>query len=404
MSPHVFVPSTALNRIKPSPTLAVTQLAGELKRAGRDIISLGAGEPDFNTPEHIQQAAIAAMRAGQTKYTDVDGTPELKAAVVSKFERENGLSYRPQQINVSPGGKAVIFNAFYASLNPGDEVLIPAPFWVSYPDMALLCGGKPVIIETLMQADYKLSPEALERAITPKTRWLVLNSPSNPTGAVYTQAELRALGEVLKRHPHVFVLTDDMYEHLLYDGETFHTIAQVVPELFDRTLTVNGVSKAYAMTGWRLGYAGGPEPLIKAMAKVMGQTTSNPSSISQAAAVMALNGPQDFMAERVKVFEHRRDLVVGMLNQAKGLHCPLPKGAFYVYPSCADVIGKTAPNGQMIADDEAFTRALLECEGVAAVHGTAFGGSPNFRISYATGTDILEDAMMRIQRFCGALR
>ncbi len=398
-----FKPSDSLGRIKPSPTLAVTQKANALIRAGADVLSLGAGEPDFDTPNHIKEAAVRAMAEGRTKYTDVDGVPELKAAIAAKFARENGLTYTASQVSVAPGGKAIIFNAFMASLNPGDEVIIPAPFWVSYPDMALLCGGVPVFVPCAMADGYKLRPEALERAITPRTKWLVLNSPNNPTGAALNATELQALAEVLLRHPQVMILTDDMYEHLTYGDFRFATIASVAPGLYARTLTVNGISKAYAMTGWRIGYAGGPEPLIRAMAKVMSQSTSNPSSISQYAAIAALNGPQDFIAERAKVFEGRRDLVVAALNAAPGLSCPVPEGAFYVYPSCAGLIGKRMPSGQVIENDERFATALLEAEGVAVVHGAAFGGSPNFRISYAAATAQLQEACARITRFCGGL-
>jgi aspartate aminotransferase len=368
------------------------------------VISLGAGEPDFDTPQNVKDAAIDAIRRGETKYTDVDGIPELKAAIVEKFRRENGLTFKPTQINVSPGGKAVIFNALMATLSPGDEVITPAPYWVSYPDMVLLAGGEPVRIAAGPETGFKLTPEALERAITPKTKWFILNSPSNPTGAVYSRAELRALGDVLVRHPHVWVMTDDMYEHLVYDGVEFTTFLAAVPELYDRTLTINGVSKAYAMTGWRIGYAGGPEPLIKAMLKVEGQSTSNPCSIAQWAAVEALSGPQDFIPRNAEVFAKRRDLVVSMLNQAKGVHCLEPQGAFYVYPSVEALIGKQAPSGATIADDEAFASELLGTEGVAVVHGAAFGLSPFFRISYATSTEVLEEACRRIQKFCAELR
>ena len=400
----MFEQSAALRRVKPSATLAVTQQARELARAGRDVISLGAGEPDFDTPQNVKDAAIRAIQDGKTKYTDVDGIPELKQAIVDKFARENGLTYRTSQVNVSPGGKPVIYNALVATLSPGDEVIVPRPYWVSYPDMVLLAGGEPVFADASAETGFKLTAAALEAAITPRTRWLILNSPSNPSGAAYTRAELRALGDVLVRHPHVWVLTDDMYEHLVFDGFEFSTIAQVAPELMDRTLTMNGVSKAYAMTGWRIGYAAGPEPLIKAMAKVMSQTTSNPSSISQWAAVEALNGPQDFIPTNAKLFQDRRDLVVGMLNQASGIECATPEGAFYVYPSIRQVIGKTTENGQVIGSDEDFARELLTAEGVAVVHGEAFGLSPHFRVSYATSTDVLEEACRRIQRFCGGLR
>ena len=396
--------SSALARVKPSATLAVTAKARELKRAGRDVIGLGAGEPDFDTPDNIKQAAIAAIQRGDTKYTDVDGTPELKAAIVAKFARENGLTYETSQIHVAPGGKAVLYNALVATLSPGDEVIVPAPYWVSYPDMVLLAGGEPVEIVGEAADGFKLKPEVLEAAITPRTRWLILNSPSNPTGAAYTRAELESLAGVLRRHPHVWVMTDDMYEHLVYGGFDYTTIAQVAPDLYERTLTVNGVSKAYAMTGWRIGYAGGPKPLIDLMRKVAGQTTSNPSSISQAAAVEALNGPQDFMAVRRAAFETRRDLVVSMLNQASGITCATPEGAFYVYPSAEGVMGKTTETGVVIDSDEVFARELLEAEGVAVVHGAAFGLSPFFRISYATSEDVLEEACKRIQRFCAGLR
>ena len=396
--------SQALRRVKPSATIAVSAKARELIRQGRDVISLGAGEPDFDTPDTIKAAAIKAIQDGKTKYTDVDGIPELKAAICAKFERENGLSYKPSQVNVSPGGKPVIYNALVATLSPGDEVIVPAPYWVSYPDMVLLASGEPVFIATTAKNNFKLQPADLEAAITPRTKWLLLNSPSNPSGAAYTRKELQALADVLLRHPHVWVLTDDMYEHLIYDGFEFTTIAQVEPKLYDRTLTMNGVSKAYSMTGWRIGYAAGPEPLIKAMAKVMSQSTSNPCSIAQWAAVEALNGPQDFIPERAAIFQTRRDLVVSMLNQASGLFCPTPEGAFYVYPSCEGLIGKTAPAGRVIKNDEDFAAELLESEGVAVVHGEAFGLSPFFRISYATSTEVLEDACTRIQRFCAAVR
>ncbi len=396
--------SASLARVKPSATIAVTAKARLLQREGRNVIGLGAGEPDFDTPENIKQAAIAAINAGKTKYTDVDGIPELKEAICAKFARENGLAYSPSQINVSPGGKPVIYNAFVATLNPGDEVVIPTPYWVSYPDMVYLAGGEPRFVPTSAASNFKVEPAALEAAITPRTRWVLLNSPSNPSGAAYTRAELKALGQVLLRHPRVWILTDDMYEHLVFDDFEFTTIAQVVPELYDRTLTMNGVSKAYSMTGWRIGYAGGPEHLIKLMGKVMSQSTSNPCSISQWAAVEALNGPQDFIKPNAKLFQERRDLVVSMLNQASGMHCPTPEGAFYVYPSVAELIGRTAPTGKVITDDEAFASELLESEGVAVVHGAAFGLSPHFRISYATSNAILEDACGRIQRFCGAVR
>jgi aspartate aminotransferase len=383
--------------------MAVSAQARALIRAGRDVITLAAGEPDFDTPDNIKEAAIRAIQDGKTKYTDVDGLPELKEAICAKFARENGLTYKPSQINVSPGGKPVIYNAMVATLSPGDEVIIPTPYWVSYPDMVFLAGGEPVFVATTAEQNFLLSPDDLEAAITPRTKWLILNSPSNPSGAAYTREALQAIADVLLRHPHVWVLTDDMYEHLIYGDFEFTTIAQVEPALYDRTLTMNGVSKAYAMTGWRIGYAGGPEPLIKAMAKVESQSTSNPCSISQWAAVEALNGTQDFIKPRAAVFETRRDLVVSMLNQASGLECPRPEGAFYVYPSCQGLIGKKAPSGQVIDSDGAFASALLDAEGVAVVQGEAFGLSPFFRISYATSTEILEDACTRIQRFCASL-
>ena len=396
--------SSALARVKPSATIAVTARARELKREGRDVIGLGAGEPDFDTPENVKQAAIDAISRGETKYTDADGMPELKAAIVAKFARENGLKYETNQIHVAPGGKPVIFNALVATLNPGDEVIVPAPYWVSYPDMVLLAGGEPVTVIGEEADGFKLRPETLEAAITPKTRWLILNSPSNPTGAAYTRAELEALADVLRKHPHVWVLTDDMYEHLVYDGFEYTTIAQVAPDLYDRTLTVNGVSKAYAMTGWRIGYAGGPKPLIDLMRKVASQTTSNPASISQWAAVEALNGTQEFLAPRAEAFKKRRDLVVGLLNDAEGITCATPEGAFYVYPSCAGVIGKTSPSGVVIENDEVFTTELLNHAGVAVVQGSAFGLAPYFRISYATSDAVLEEACKRIQKFCASLK
>ncbi len=396
--------SAALRRIAPSATIAISAKARALKAAGRDVIALSAGEPDFDTPDNIKNAAIEAIKAGKTKYTDPDGMPELKAAICAKFKRENGLEYKPSQIHVAPGGKPVIYNALVATLNPGDEVIIPAPYWVSYPDMTLLAGGTPVSVETTAESGFKITPEALEAAITPKTKWLIINSPSNPSGGAYTRAELQAIADVLLRHPQVWVLTDDMYEHLVFDDFEFTTIAQVEPKLYDRTLTMNGVSKGYSMTGWRIGYAGGPEPLIKAMGKMISQTTSNPCSISQWAALEALNGTQDFIKPNAKLFQERRDLVVSMLNQATGLHCPTPEGAFYVYPSCAGLIGKTAPSGKVIASDEDFATELLESEGVAVVHGAAFGLSPFFRISYATSNEVLEDACSRIQRFCANVK
>ena len=394
----------SLSRVKPSATIAVTNKAAELKRAGRDVIGLGAGEPDFDTPENIKEAAIAAIRSGKTKYTAVDGIPELKEAIVEKFRRENELTYKTSQVSVGTGGKQILYNALVATLNPGDEVIVPAPYWVSYPDMVLLGGGEPVAVETSSDTGYKMTAEALEAAITPRTKWLILNSPSNPSGAAYTRTELGEIGAVLAKHPHVWVMTDDMYEHLVYDDFAFTTIAQVCPELMDRTLTVNGVSKAYAMTGWRIGYAGGPEQLIKAMAKIQSQSTSNPCTISQWAAVEALTGPQGFIAENNIIFKERRDLVVSMLNQASGISCPTPEGAFYVFPSCAGTIGRTSPSGKALTTDEDFVTELLEQEGVAVVQGSAFGTGPNFRISYATSTEALEKACERIQRFCGSLR
>ena len=393
----------SLARVKPSPTIAVTTKANELKAAGKDVIGLGAGEPDFDTPEHIKKAAIAAMDAGKTKYTAVDGIPELKKAIADKFQRENGLPYDPSQIHVSNGGKQVLYNALVATLNPGDEVIVPAPYWVSYPDMVLLCGGEPVTVAASLETKFKITAEQLEAAITPKTKWLIFNSPSNPSGAGYSAAELKPLTDVLMKHPHVWVMTDDMYEHIAYPPFEFATICQVEPGLLDRTLTVNGLSKAYAMTGWRMGYAGGPDELIKAMRKVQSQSTSNPSSISQWAAVEALNGPQDYISESREAFQRRRDLVCSMLNQAAGITCPEPEGAFYVYPSIAGCIGKKTPGGVVIENDEVFVTELLEAEGVAVVHGAAFGLSPNFRASYATSDAALEEACTRIQRFCGNL-
>ncbi|MEA2977013.1 MAG: aspartate aminotransferase [Alphaproteobacteria bacterium] len=395
----------SLKRVKPSATIAVTDKARVLKAAGRNVIGLGVGEPDFDTPDNIKQAAIKAIESGRaSKYTAVDGIPELKAAIARKFKRENELDYKPSQIIVGTGGKQVLYNAFMATLNPGDEVIIPAPYWVSYPDMVLLAGGEPVPVVTTMESGYKLSAQALEKAITPKTKWLLLNSPSNPTGAAYTHAELKALTDVLVRHPHVWVMTDDMYEHLVYDDFKYFTPAQIEPRLYERTLTINGVSKAYCMTGWRIGYAGGPEHLIKAMAMIQSQSTSNPTAVSQWASVEALDGPQDFIPKHNKIFKERRDLVVSMLNQTKGLKCPKPEGAFYVYPSCAGTMGMTAPSGKKLATDEDFVTELLEAEGVAVVHGSAFGVGPAFRISYATKTEDLEEACQRIQRFCGNLK
>lgn len=396
--------SQALARIKPSATLQATAIARALKAQGRDVIGLGAGEPDFDTPDHIKEAAIRAVREGKTKYTDVDGVPELKDAIREKFRRDNGLVYARDEINVSPGGKAVIFNAMMATLSPGDEVIVPAPYWVSYPDMALLAGGTPVFVPTREEDGFRLRPGDLARAITPKTRWLILNSPSNPTGGTYSATELKALADILLDAPHVLILTDDMYEHLVFDDFVFSTIAQIEPKLFDRTLTVNGVSKAYAMTGWRIGFAGGPAALIRGMGAIMGQSTSNPNSIAQYASIEALSGPQDFLAPRARAFQKRRDLVVSMLNQAQGLTCRRPEGAFYVYPNCAALMGKRAPSGAILHSDEDFARELLESEGVAIVHGAAFGLSPYFRISYATSEDVLEDACARIQRFCAQMR
>jgi aspartate aminotransferase len=394
-----------ISRVKPSATMAVTDKARALKAAGRDVIGLGAGEPDFDTPENIKEAAIKAIRDGKaSKYTAVEGISELRTAVARKFKRENELDYKPSQIIVGTGGKQVLFNAFLATLNAGDEVIIPAPYWVSYPDMVLIAGGEPVAVETRMADGFKMKPEALERAITPKTKWLLFNSPSNPTGAAYTRAELKAITEVLVPHPHVWVMSDDMYEHLVYDDFDFFTPAQLEPRLYERTLTVNGVSKTYCMTGWRIGYAGGPEPLIKAMAMIQSQSTSNATAVAQWAAVEALNGPQDFIPKHNKIFKERRDLCVSMLNQAKGLQCPKPEGAFYVYPSCAGTMGKTAPTGKKLATDEDFVTELLEAEGVAVVQGTPFGVGPAFRISYATATTALEEACTRIQRFCGNLQ
>jgi aspartate aminotransferase len=393
----------SLNRIQPSATIAVSTKARQLKATGRDIISLSAGEPDFDTPQNIKDAAKRALDAGKTKYTDVDGIPELKAAIAAKFKRENGLDYKTSQVSVGTGGKQVLYNALLATLNPGDEVIMPAPCWVSYADIVILGGGVPVFAQTHLEDGYKLKPEALEKAITPKTKWFVFNSPSNPTGTAYSAEDLKLLTDVMLRHPHVWILTDDMYEHLLYDDLKFATIAEVEPRLYERTLTMNGLSKAYCMTGWRLGYAAGPEPLIKAMYKLQSQSTSNPSSIVQWAGVEALNGPQDFIAANNAIFVKRRDLVVSMLNQASGLVCPKPQGAFYVYPSIKGTIGKTSKSGVVIKTDEDFVTALLEEEGVAVVHGAAFEGSPSFRLSYAASTASLEEACKRIQRFCGNL-
>jgi aspartate aminotransferase len=393
-----------LARIKPSPTIAVTTKAAELKAAGRDVIGLGAGEPDFDTPDHIKDAAIAAIKAGKTKYTAVDGTPELKKAICAKFERENGLKYEPSQVTVGTGGKQVLFNAFMASLNAGDEVIIPAPYWVSYPDMVIMAEGTPVFVECTADNFFKMTPAQLEAAITPKTKWFIFNSPSNPTGAAYTKDEIKALTDVLVKHSHVWIMTDDMYEHLVYDGFKYFTIAQVEPKLYDRTLTTNGVSKSFAMTGWRIGYAAGPKELIKAMGAVQSHSTSNPSSVSQAAALAAINGDLGFLKERNDTFKMRRDMVVEMLNKAEGISCHKPEGAFYVYPSCAGCIGKVTPKGQTIKTDDDFVTYLLEEEGVAAVQGSAFGLSPHFRISYATSTDALKEACTRIIRACGNLK
>src|SRR6056297_620207 len=396
--------SATLSRVKPSPTIAMTAKAAELRRAGKDVIGLSAGEPDFDTPEHIRAAGIRAIEQGKTRYTAPDGIPELKEAVCAKFKRDNGLEYTPAQVSVGTGGKQILYNALMATLNPGDEVVIPAPYWVSYPDMVLLAGGTPVIAEAGVETNFKLTPEALEAAITDKTRWFIFNSPSNPTGAGYSWDELKALTDVLMRHPHVWVMSDDMYEHLAYDGFKFCTPAQVEPGLYDRTLTCNGVSKAYAMTGWRIGFAAGPEVLIGGMRKIQSQSTSNPCTISQWAAIEALNGPQDFIAKNNAVFKRRRDLVLARLNAIEGITCPVPEGAFYVYPSIAGLIGKTSAGGAKIDTDEAFATALLEEEGVAVVFGAAFGLSPAFRVSYATSDTLLDVACTRIERFCGGLR
>jgi aspartate aminotransferase len=394
----------SLNRISPSATIAMSMKARELKAKGRDIIMLSQGEPDFDTPQNVKDAIKRALDEGKTKYTDVDGIPELKAAIVAKFKRENNLTYKTSQITVGTGGKQVLYNALMATVNPGDEVVIPAPCWVSYADIVLLGGGKPVFADCKMEDGYKLKPETLDRAITKQTKWFLFNAPSNPTGAAYSREELKALTDVLMRHPHVWVLTDDMYEHLLFDGLKFCTPAEVEPGLYDRTLTLNGLSKAYCMTGLRIGYAGGPEPLIKAMGKLQSQSTSNPSSAIMWGGVEALNGPQDFIPRNNKAFVERRDLVVSMLNQTRGLKCPKPQGAFYVYPSCAELMGKTSPGGKKIDNDEAFALALIEEEGVAVVHGAAFAQSPAFRISYATDIKSLEEACSRIQRFCAGIK
>ncbi len=395
--------ASRLSRIQPSQTMAVTARARQLKAEGRDVIGLGAGEPDFDTPDHVKEAAIKAIKDGYTKYTDVPGSIELRTAVCGKFERENGLKYEPNQIQVASGGKQNIYNAMMATLDPGDEAIIPAPYWVSYPDIVLLAEGTPVFVPCTAENRFKMQPDQLEAAITPKTKWVFLNSPSNPTGAAYTRDELKALTDVLMRHPHVWVITDDMYEHIVYDDFAFTTPAQVEPGLYDRTLTLNGVSKAFAMTGWRIGYAGGPAELIAAMNKVQSQSTSHATSISQAASIAALEGSMDFLAERNAVFKDRRDLVVSMLNQAQGIDCLTPEGAFYVYPSCAGLIGKKTPDGKVLENDGDVCTYLLEAEGVAVVLGTAFGLAPHFRISYATSTEALEDACQRIQRACAAL-
>jgi aspartate aminotransferase len=394
----------ALARVKPSATIAMAQKARELKAKGMNVISLSAGEPDFDTPDNIKKAAIEAMNRGETKYSPVSGIPELREAIARKYKRENGLDYTAAQVIVGTGGKQILFNALMATLNPGDEVIIPAPYWVSYPEMVAICGGTSVFVNATIDNGFKLQPEDLEKAITPKTKWLIFNSPSNPSGAAYTHDELKKLTDVLVKHPHVWVLTDDMYEHLTFDDFKFATPAEVEPKLYERTLTMNGVSKAYAMTGWRIGYAAGPVELIKAMDMIQGQQTSGTNTIAQWAAVEALNGPQDFIEKNKKIFQGRRDLVVSMLNQATGISCPTPEGAFYVYPSCAGLIGKTAPSGKVIETDEDFVMELLQSEGVAVVHGTAFGMGPNFRISYATSEAQLEDACERIQRFCAACR
>lgn len=396
--------STAVNRIQPSATLAMTQRVGELKRSGIDIIGLSAGEPDFDTPDFVKEAAIAAIRAGKTKYTDVGGAPELRAAVAAKFLRDNRLTYSTDQVIVSVGGKHTLFNALCATVDAGDEVIIPAPYWVSYPDIVAYAGGTPVFIAAGAGQGYKISPEQLDAAINPATRWLILNSPSNPTGAAYSANELAALGEVLRRHPQVLILTDDMYEHVWYADTPFATIAEVCPDLYDRTLTVNGCSKAFAMTGWRIGFAGGPQWIVKAMAKLQSQSTSNPCSIAQAAATAALNGPQDFLEERNIAFQQRRDMVVAMLNDAPGLDCPTPEGAFYVYPDASGCMGKTTPDGKLIDSDSALIDYFIESARVAAVPGHAFGLSPAFRISYATSLDVLKDACRRIQLACADLR
>lgn len=392
-----------LSHIKPSATIAVSQKARNLKALGRDVIALSAGEPDFDTPDNIKNAALEAIRRGETKYTPISGIPELRQAIATKFKRENNLTYQPEQIIVSTGGKQILFNALMATLNKGDEVIIPSPYWVSYPEMVTLNDGTPVFVETKAEFSYKLQPQELEAAITPRTKWFIFNSPSNPSGAAYTHDELKKLTDILVKYPHVYILSDDIYEHLTYEGFVFVTPAEVEPKLYERTLTMNGVSKAYAMTGWRIGYAGGPRELIKAMDTIQGQQTSGTSSISQWAAVEALNGPQDFITQNKSIFQTRRDLVVSMLNKAPGIHCPIPEGAFYVYPSCAELIGKKTPEGKVITNDEDFVIALLEAESIAVVHGSAFGLGPAFRISYATSEELLAEACSRIQRFCNSL-
>lgn len=393
-----------LNRIQPSPSSMAGQRARELRAAGRDIIGLTSGEPDFDTPANICEAATRAMANSQTKYTDVGGTPELRAAIADKFRRDNQLDYAPNELIVGTGGKQIIFNAFLCTVDAGDEVIVPAPYWVSYPDIVLLAEGRPVIVPCKPEHGFKLMPEDLERAITPRTRWLVLNAPNNPSGAAYSQAELRALADVLLRHPHVWVMTDDIYEHILYDNRRFYTIAQVEPALKDRTLTINGVSKAYAMTGWRIGYGGAPAALVKAMVKLQSQCTSNPSSISQAAALEALTGPQDFIAERTRIFQSRRDAVVTALNAIDGVSCHSPEGAFYAYPSCAEMIGKRTPDGKVIASDEDFVLYLLDAQNLAVLQGGAYGTSPFFRISFATSMDKLDAGLARLRAACEALR
>lgn len=401
-APEGFL-ARSLARIQPAQTIAAAQKARDLKAQGRDVIGLGAGEPDFDTPDNIKEAAIAAIRRGETKYTAVEGIPELRRAIAAKFKRDNHLDYTPAQCFAAPGGKSVIYHALLATLNPGDEVIVSAPYWVSYPDIVLLADAKPVIVETKLENGFRLTPDALRQAITPKTKWVIFNQPCNPSGACYTREQVAELAAVLLAHPHVWILADDMYEHLVYDGFRFATIAEVEPRLYDRTLTMNGVSKAYAMTGWRIGFCGGPEPLIRAMAKLQSQTVSNPASISQWASVEALTGPQDFIEDFRCAFQARRDLVVSMLNQARGIECPRPEGAFYVYPSIRELIGKRTHGGKAIATDEDFVNELLETEGVAVVHGAAFGLSPFFRVSYAASNTAIEEACHRIQRFCASL-